>query len=144
MKFKLTCKAFEIQGESITDCVLKWNKYRHNVNDYSDTLIQSIEPMKAAIHLSNIQLGEELFRFASYAQWVNKAQSWFRDLRTGYVCVDSKGRICQIGKQFMRARDDESFPIVVYSIDKARACPDSAYHDSEPRSDAGEAVDERP
>lgn len=68
-----------------------------------------------------VRLGNELFRFTSYSQWVNKASSWFRGVRLrdgyGYVCVDSKGRICQIGKHFMRARDDNSFPVVVYSVE---------------------------
>lgn len=68
-----------------------------------------------------VRLGDEIFRFTSFSQWVNKASSWFRGagLRGGfgYVCVDAKGRICQIGKHFMRARDDDSFPIVVYAVE---------------------------
>ena len=64
-----------------------------------------------------VRLGDELFRFTSFTQWVNKARSWFRGVRRGYVCVDAKGRICQTGREFMRARDDGSFPIVVYAID---------------------------
>ena len=64
-----------------------------------------------------VRLGDELFRFSSHSQWVNKAQSWFRGVRRGYVCIDRKGRICQAGKEFMRARDEDSFPIIVYSID---------------------------
>ncbi len=68
-----------------------------------------------------VQLGNEIFRFTSFSQWVNKASSWFRGARLrdgyGYVCVDAKGRICQIRKHFMRARDEDSFPVVVYAVD---------------------------
>ena len=68
-----------------------------------------------------VRLGSEIFRFTSYSQWVNKASSWFRGARLrdgyGYICVDAEGRICQRGTEFMRARDDDSFPIVVYALD---------------------------
>lgn len=65
-----------------------------------------------------VTLGEELFRFSQYSRWVNKAAGWFRRLEPGtqYVCIDSKGRICQTGKQFIRADNEGTFPIVVYSI----------------------------
>lgn len=66
-----------------------------------------------------ITVGELLFQFSSFAQWVGKASSWFRNSgvtseRT--ICVDIKGRVCRTGKEFMRARDDGSFPIRVYAI----------------------------
>lgn len=70
---------------------------------------------------THVRLGNEIFRFTSFSQWVNKASSWFRGagLRDGYgyVCVDAKGRICQVGREFMRARDEDSFPVIVYSIE---------------------------
>jgi hypothetical protein len=43
MRYKLTCNAFTVEGDSITDCVLKWNKFRHGVDRYADTAIQRIE-----------------------------------------------------------------------------------------------------
>ena len=66
-----------------------------------------------------VRFGDELFRFESFERWVNKASSWFSNLSHGteYICIDSIGRICKIGKHFMRARDEKTFPIVVYSID---------------------------
>ncbi len=65
-----------------------------------------------------LQVGPELFRFDSYTQWVNKAQSWFRRVRAGtFVCIDQCGRICATGKQFQRADKEGQFPIVVYAID---------------------------
>lgn len=66
-----------------------------------------------------ITVGKLLFQFSSFNQWVDKASSWFRNSgvpseRT--ICVDIKGRVCRTGKEFMRARDDGSFPIRVYAI----------------------------
>ncbi len=67
-----------------------------------------------------IQVGEPAFKFNSYEQWVNKAQSWFSSasLDNGKaVCVDMAGRVCRIGRDFMRARDDGSFPVTVYPLE---------------------------
>ncbi len=62
-----------------------------------------------------LQVGEEVFEFSSYSQWVNKAASWFRGFKPGEcICIDKVGRICRTGKQFMRARDQDTFPIKVY------------------------------
>jgi len=76
------------------------------------------------------QLGPEAFRFTSFQEWVNKAQSWFRNRipeparsRHRYVAIDVTGRVCLIGADFMRARDEETFPVVVYLIDAAMAAP---------------------
>ncbi len=67
-----------------------------------------------------IELGEKQFEFSSYERWVNKAQGWFasRGLKSGdTLSVDAKGRICRIGKDMMRARDDNAFPVSVYLIE---------------------------
>ncbi len=32
------------------------------------------------------------------------------------ICVDAKGRMCVKGMEFMRARDENTFPIKVYKI----------------------------
>jgi hypothetical protein len=66
-----------------------------------------------------VTVGPLLFEFASHAQWVNKASSWFRSYRvTGSdtICVDAKGRICRIGKQFMRAEKEQTYPIRVFEF----------------------------
>lgn len=66
-----------------------------------------------------VSLGEYMFEFSSFERWVNKAQSWFRNCGVrsdDTICLDSKGRVCLSGKQFMRARDDGSFPIKVYRL----------------------------
>lgn len=67
-----------------------------------------------------IALGCEMFRFESFQQWVNKAQSWFKSASvpsSQFVCIDATGRICGMGKQFMSARDRGAFPVTVYNID---------------------------
>jgi hypothetical protein len=50
--------------------------------------------------------------FTSYQQWVNKAQSWLKspDHRRA-MCVDALGRRCAMGADFMRARDEGTFPV---------------------------------
>ena len=68
----------------------------------------------------SVSLGRELFRFDSFQQWVNKAQSWFKSSgvpSSQFVCIDATGRICGMGKQFMSARDRNAFPVIVYHID---------------------------
>jgi protein gp37 len=48
--------------------------------------------------------------FHSYEYWVCKAGT---HLHPGDVCMDAKGRICKIGADFMRARDEGTFPVTV-------------------------------
>ena len=74
----------------------------------------------AAVRDARLSTGPELFRFTSFADWVNHAQDRFIAARLGsweYVCIDATGRICKIGKQFMSARDRNAFPVIVYHID---------------------------
>ena len=47
--------------------------------------------------------------FASFDQWVNKATSWIGG--TNALCADAQGRICRIGGDMMRARDEGAFPV---------------------------------
>ncbi len=47
--------------------------------------------------------------FAAFHEWVNKATSWIGG--TNPLCVDAQGRICRMGKDFMRARDEGAFPV---------------------------------
>jgi hypothetical protein len=64
-----------------------------------------------------ITVGDELFSFENFDQWVNKAQRWFRSKRVhsdDTICVDAKGRIVTSGKEFIRARDESAFPVKVY------------------------------
>ncbi|GAB1535638.1 hypothetical protein ADMFC3_12690 [Geovibrio sp. ADMFC3] len=57
------------------------------------------------------------FEFQSFDEWVNKAASWFQStgiIDEHYICVDAGGRVCKKGKEFIRARDENTFPVRVY------------------------------
>jgi hypothetical protein len=67
----------------------------------------------------NIELGEKLFSFATFTNWVNSAQNKFA--RAGVagrevIALDQKGRICAWGTHFMAARDEDAFPVDVYRL----------------------------
>jgi hypothetical protein len=66
-----------------------------------------------------IIVGQYLFEFKDFDEWVNTATKKFSQVglleKTFYhICVDAKGRVCLSGREFQRARDDNSFPIKVY------------------------------
>lgn len=66
-----------------------------------------------------ITVGAEVFQFSDFNNWCDTAREKFR--ATGLsskdvVCVDNQGRICRSGEEFMRARDDGSFPARVFKI----------------------------
>ena len=50
--------------------------------------------------------------FSSFVEWVNNATSWIGGENA--LCVDAKDRICRIGGDFMRARDEGTFPVRYY------------------------------
>ena len=59
-----------------------------------------------------------MFEFTTFQQWLDKARAWFPSYGVAggqHVCLDAKGRICNIGKHFMQARDEDAFPVRVYS-----------------------------
>lgn len=58
-------------------------------------------------------MSEQNQQFDNFTQWVNKASSWLtrHGPDTRAICFDAKGRLCTIGKDFMRARDENTFPI---------------------------------
>jgi protein gp37 len=64
--------------------------------------------------------GEAFCAFESHRQWIDKAGSWLGGVsggghrhkpRESVVCVDSKGRRCAIGGDFMRADADGAYPV---------------------------------
>jgi hypothetical protein len=80
--------------------------------------VDCIAALMAARSPVRLSVGPELFRFSSFSNWVNKAKGWFRGVPAGsWVCIDQRGRICNSGKEFMRADREGAFPVVVYSID---------------------------
>jgi len=72
-----------------------------------------------------VQLGPVAIEFATFGDWVNKAQRRFCELaatnrnaaQKRYLSIDAAGRVCMIGSDFMRARDENTFPVRVYLID---------------------------
>lgn len=62
--------------------------------------------------------------FTSLAQWECKARSWlggisgggtkYKSAEKNIVCIDSVGRLCKIGADFMRADAECTFPVTVY------------------------------
>lgn len=69
-----------------------------------------------------IEVGELAFQFHSQTEWACKAQNWFRNSGLGdgkAICIDAKGRVCRIGRHFMRAEKDGAYPIKVYPIEPA-------------------------
>lgn len=67
----------------------------------------------------NVMLGDKLFSFSNEQQWINKARLWFE--RSGvkkgnYICIDSVGRVCTKGAEFMRATEEDTYPIIVYKL----------------------------
>lgn len=64
-----------------------------------------------------ITVGEELFQFTSFNDWVNNAMGKFLDAGVegrDVICVDGKGRVVKKGAEFQRARDENAFPVRVY------------------------------
>ena len=65
-------------------------------------------------------MGEHNQQFDSFMEWVNKARPWltrrqrFDSSGQPYnraVCFDINGRLCACGADFMRARDEDAFPV---------------------------------
>ena len=64
-----------------------------------------------------VNAGDEVFSFSSFENWCDTAKGKFASAGLhgdDSICVDTQGRICQKGLEFMRARDDGSFPVRVY------------------------------
>lgn len=57
---------------------------------------------------------EKAGEFRSHSEWVNKAASWTRGYHGRTFMHDAKGRICFIGEDFQRARDENTFPVTYY------------------------------
>ena len=68
-----------------------------------------------------IQVGAKLFSFPTFSSWVNRANVIWKQHRvppSQTICIDQKGRICTIGKQFMAADRENAFPVDVYAIEQ--------------------------
>lgn len=67
--------------------------------------------------MSTANLGPKLFSFATFGHWVNHAQTAWKMAGVSVhhtLCIDAKGRHCYIGRDFMIARNEGSFPVDVH------------------------------
>lgn len=67
----------------------------------------------------NMATGQAVFRaFPNFQTWVNKASTWVN----GGACFDAQGRRCKVGADFMRARDEGTFPVtIIHHVGKKAA-----------------------
>ena len=67
-----------------------------------------------------VKVKRELFRFGSEQDWINKGKSHFKKcgVREGhYICIDTLGRVLQMGKCFKSATEQGTYPVVVYELE---------------------------
>ena len=85
-----------------------------------DDKIKMMMPPKQSSELNVLlSFSRKLFEFHSKLHWVNKAQGWFANCgvpKHRYIAVDSAGRVCTSGKEFMRAEEENTYPVSVYEI----------------------------
>lgn len=79
------------------------------IKDCIATIRQLLRDETAAKELGDFERAE--VGFSSFQDWVDKAVT---RMRPGDICVDSKGRRLNIGGDFMRARDEDAFPVDIY------------------------------
>lgn len=66
-----------------------------------------------------VKFKRELFSFSSQQEWVNKAKSWYANCGVrapNYIAIDAAGRVCTKGAEFMRATQENTYPITVYEL----------------------------
>lgn len=66
-----------------------------------------------------ITVGDELFSFPTFDNWCDTAQHKFGNAGVtskDVLAVDARGRLCQKGAEFIRAKDDGTFPVRVYRL----------------------------
>lgn len=59
---------------------------------------------------------QELFKFQSKEQWINKAKSWYATCGVKLedtIAIDAQGLVARKGAQFMKAQ----YPITVYELE---------------------------
>lgn len=73
---------------------------------HSVTAPLTVSPETVPMHVLTLVCAGE---FKTFEDWVRTAQR----ILAGYsaVCVDTLGRRCLIGRDFMRARDEQTFPL---------------------------------
>jgi len=62
-----------------------------------------------------VQVGQKVFEFTSERDWINNASARFIQIpNNSAIGVDTEGRICTSGAEFMRAEREGTYPISVY------------------------------
>ena len=74
--------------------------------------------MKEAVYEPLRLLGEvrPAGEFRTFDEWADKAHRRLSGAM-GVACFDQKGRLCTVGYHFMRARDENAFPVVYFFSD---------------------------
>lgn len=67
---------------------------------------------------TGIDMAEHNQQFDTFVEWKNKASSWLTrrwrwedDYENRAVCFDAQGRVCSRGGHFMRADQENTFPV---------------------------------
>ncbi len=66
-----------------------------------------------------VQVGKELFSFENFDDWCDTAKRKFKKAKVSshqVICVDASNRICVSGFEFMRARDEQAYPVRAYEV----------------------------
>lgn len=87
-----------------------------------------------------------VIEFTSFEQWCNKATSWFQTCGVTpekLICIDAKGRICRVGSDWMRARDEGAFPVRAHHYRNLVATPSDSPEFEGPTAKQREAAVER-
>lgn len=108
-------------------------------------MIQTTQARDQAKAIKELWVGPELFHFSSFTQWVNKGKSWFANCgfrKWEWICLDAAGRICAIGRDFARDRDENTYPITVYLIDPDSVPAAIDYESLPEKSEAELAIEE--
>lgn len=121
----------KIALDALTDAKAAYEAWGNGTKkiDAAIAALQAAEPQPE--QTASISLGPVAFEFAHFQQWVNKASTWFGALHEAnsnaaqrrYLCIDAAGRVCMIGRDFSRARDEGKFPVRVHLIDALPATP---------------------
>lgn len=62
--------------------------------------------------------------FRDFNCWVHHATSWIGGRNA--LCADAQGRICSMGMHFMRARDENTFPVRFWYGEGGKSARDQA------------------
>ncbi len=111
-------EALRAAAQQALDALLYHVEMTRPIQKTSDAIV-ALRAALAEPASTTVNFGPALFTFNSFNGWVNRAQRAWKlagvpSHRT--VCVDSAGRVCAMGKDFMLARDEGTFPVTVYAI----------------------------